>query len=207
MDASTASISFRCAVTAALLGALTLALPAAAQTARPRPGINEQERVTAPPRPRSGPSGQGTATPPAPVRRVPTPPPARATLFFCETDNVQCRTNINWFGIDDIRDLHIFAAYRNVTGEHTQQVRLRMPDGNLYQSVETRFTTLASGSGPEVQVAVRSQGEPTVVTVVPVAGTHITQRSLDGTWVIELLLDGKPVGRAELILQPRNPQP
>ncbi|GEM_PF-5990237 len=206
MDGSTASTFSKRALAAVALSALALAAPAAAQSARPRPGANEQERVTAP-RPRSGPSGQGTVTPPAPGRRVPAPPPARATLFFCETDNVQCRTNINWFGIDDIRDLHIFAAYRNVTGEHTQQVRLLMPDGNLYQSVETRFTTLAGGSSPQVQVATRSRGEPTVITVVPVAGTHITQRSLDGVWVIELLLNGKPVGRANLIIQPRNPEP
>ena len=127
-----------------------------------------------------------------------------AELFFCETRDVQCRTSINTFDLDGVRDLFLFAAWRNVTGEHTQQLRLVLPDGNTYQTLETKFTADTSSADPDVQVAVRSRDDRAVNVPLAVAGTHITQRSLDGTWTVELFLDGKFITRTTLIFRPRG---
>jgi hypothetical protein len=40
----------------------------------------------------------------------------------------------------------------------------------------------------------------------PVAGTHITQRSLAGVWTVEVELDGTRVARRELVLLPQRSQ-
>lgn len=138
----------------------------------------------------------------AEVRRQ-APAPA-ASIFFCEVADVQCRTSINQFDLDDLRDLYVFAAWRNVSGEHVQQLRFVLPDGGTYQMIETKFTTAANPSAAGVQKAVLSRGEPTVVAILPVAGSNITQRSLSGNWIVELSLDGRFVARANLVLRPRQ---
>jgi hypothetical protein len=51
-----------------------------------------------------------------------------------------------------------------------------------------------------VQVPKKSQGEPTVMAVLPVAGTYITQHALTGMWEIEVILDGKSITKAKFQL-------
>lgn len=158
-----------------------------------------QQRPTRP----AGPKHESERREEKPARPAPPRKPT-ATLFFCETRDVQCRTSITEFGIDDVRDLFIFAAYRNLSGEHVQRLRLVMPDGNTYQVTETKFTTEDSASGPGMQVAVRSREDFAVSVALPVAGTHITQRSLTGAWSVELYLDGKLIATSSLTFRPRN---
>jgi len=130
----------------------------------------------------------------------------KASIFFCSTDDVQCRTKINEFALDDIRDLFVFSAWKHVDGEHTQELRFLLPDGNLYQKIETKFTTQESAKKQGVRATVKSREEAALSVALPVAGTHITQRSLAGTWTVELFLDGHLVASSELIFKPR-PQP
>jgi hypothetical protein len=74
-----------------------------------------------------------------------------------------------------------------------------------------KFTTAradgagASSSG-KVQLATMSRGQPTTVLDFPVAGTHITQRSLAGVWTVEVQLDGTRVARRDLVFLPQRPQ-
>ena len=124
-----------------------------------------------------------------------------ASIFFCENNNVQCRTDLNRFDLASIRDLYVFAAWKQVSGAHTQKIRFLLPDGNLYQVLETKFTTQAVSQTQGVQAAVPSRGEPTVVAMLPVAGTHITQRALVGTWTVELFLDGNLITRTQLVFR------
>lgn len=128
---------------------------------------------------------------------------AQAEAFFCGVSSVECRSGTADFEIDQLRDLFIFVAWRGVRGMHSQEVRLLLPDGNLYQALDTKFTTqqgLAAMDG--VQVAQLSRGEPTVVSFLPVAGTFITQRLLSGTWRIQVSLDGKLVTETTFELRP-----
>ena len=155
------------------------------------------------------------AAQPVPQREVEvTPPPFRnpqAAIFFCTVSDVQCRNDDNRFYLNEVRDLFVFVAWGKVSGEHTARIRLLLPDGNLYQQTETRFTTqpqsaaAAAASQGKVQVARISRGEPTTMLELPVAGTHITQRSLTGAWTVEVELDGKPAARRNLILLPQRP--
>ncbi len=126
----------------------------------------------------------------------------QAEVFFCETQAVECRTTASDFDITKLRDLFVFVSWRGVTGEHTQELRLLLPDGNLYQTITARFTTAPIALSPEVQVAKDSRGEPTVVSVLPVAGTFITQHFLVGTWTVEVILDGQSITRVSFTLRP-----
>ncbi len=127
--------------------------------------------------------------------------PPNGSLFFCENNNVQCRTELSRFDLDVIRDLYVFAAWKQVSGEHTQHIRFVLPDGNTYQTLETKFTTQATSQTQGVQPTVLSRGEPTTVSMMPVAGSHITQRSLAGTWIVELYLDGNLITRTRLVFR------
>lgn len=50
-----------------------------------------------------------------------------------------------------------------------------------------------------------SRGDSTVLTVLPVAGTYISQRNLAGTWQVRVLLDGNPALASNLTLRSRTP--
>ncbi len=149
-------------------------------------------------------AGCSAGSPQPPLAGPPTASP-QATVFFCENNDVQCRTANNVFDVGKLRDLFVFVAWRGVSGLHAYQLRFFLPDANHYMTLETRFTTDATPLAPDVQVAVRSRGEPTVVNVLPVAGTFITQHGLTGNWRVEVFLDGEFISQAQFTLQPAQP--
>ena len=51
----------------------------------------------------------------------------------------------------------------------------------------------------------KSRGDSAVLTVLPVAGTFITQRNFSGTWRIRVLLDDRLALESEFTLAPRQP--
>lgn len=51
----------------------------------------------------------------------------------------------------------------------------------------------------------KSRGDSAVLTVLPVAGTYITQRSLSGSWRVRVLLDDRLAVESEFTLAPRPP--
>lgn len=143
------------------------------------------------------PSGPAAAAPSA----------VSAEVFFCETSAVECRTTTNDFTVTEVRDLFVFVAWQGVSGLHAQELRFVLPDGNLYQNKTTKFTAETGSTPiPDVQIAKLSQGEPTVVSALPVGGTFITQHFLTGTWAVEVYLDGAPVTQAPFVLRPPQQQ-
>jgi hypothetical protein len=50
-----------------------------------------------------------------------------------------------------------------------------------------------------------SRGDTAVLTVLPVAGTYITQRNFSGNWQVRVLLDGKLVIESAFTLTPAPP--
>ena len=87
-----------------------------------------------------------------------------------------------------VRILKIDVEWLTLVGAHTQQLELITPGGSIYQ----RFTS-----------AVESvTGRATVETQVPVAGTWITQYSLEGQWEVRVYLDDAvtPVATASFTL-------
>ncbi len=61
--------------------------------------------------------------------------------------------------------------------------------------------TNTSAPAPPEPFLTMSRGDPSVITVLPVAGTFITQHNLSGTWTVKVLLDDKPVLSAQFTLK------
>ena len=244
------------------------------------PGIGADQRRPPTPRDKRLPT---RSTQPGAVTRPQAPPERgrtgivlglRPEIFFCETSDPQCRTSIDTFFLDDIRDLYVFVTWPYSFGEHVQTVEFILPDGHLYQRKETTFTvsapqrkhkprrgppvrtltalsaadksTQSASPAPKTKLSIgergvapvprgqlqsvrrrvsagireplprmdratvlvsRSQsrtvsrGVPAAITVLPVAGTFITQRRLAGTWTVRVLLDDKPVLFAQFTLK------
>jgi hypothetical protein len=51
----------------------------------------------------------------------------------------------------------------------------------------------------------KSRGDSSILTVLPVGGTYITQRNLSGTWRVRVLLDDRLAFESEFTLVPRQP--
>jgi hypothetical protein len=105
-----------------------------------------------------------------------------ATVKFCddETENPNC-TSKDTFSLAQIRDLFTWINWQAVpAGTHTQELDIFMPQGHaLYVKYSNSF-----------QITDTPKGSATVMSVMPVAGTWITQRQFTGTWEVDVLLDG-----------------
>jgi hypothetical protein len=167
----------------------------------------------------------------------PLPTPRRPEIFYCETPDTSCRTTQDAFPIADLRDLFVFVAWPNVSGQHVQNVEFFLPDGSLYSSKKTRFSiggaSHVAAVAPEFKnevapvppaphlmadankvhpegiptLLMKSRGDSAILTVLPVGGTYITQRNLSGTWRVRVLLDERLAIESEFTLVPRQPAP
>ena len=156
-------------------------------------------------------------------------------IFYCEKPDTSCRTTQDTFPLADLRDLFVFVVWPGVTGQHIQTVQFLLPDRGVYSSQKTRFniggpvyTANAVPSGQNVVAPVppaphlitdankmhsegissllmKSRGDATVLTVLPVAGTFITQRNLSGVWRVRVLLDDRLALESEFTLVPPQP--
>src|SRR6267378_5437230 len=154
------------------------------------------------------------------VRR-PQPRPRGPEIFYCETPDTSCRTTQDTFPIADLRDLFVFVVWPGVGGQHVQTVEFLLPDGSAYTSSKTRFSigsarpvaAMAHEFKNEVSptppaphlmadanqnhaegiptLLMKSRGDSSILTVLPVGGTYITQRNLSGTWRVRILLDDR----------------
>ena len=169
--------------------------------------------------------------------RRPQPRPRGPEIFYCETSDTSCRTTQNTFPIADLRDLFVFVVWPGVSGQHVQTVEFLLPDGSIYSTKKTRFSiggvvpvsAMAPAFKNEVSPAppaphliadankihpegipvllMKSRGDSSILTVLPVGGTYITQRNLSGTWRVRVLLDDRLALESEFTLVPRQPAP
>ena len=157
------------------------------------------------------------------VARRPLPRPRRPEIFYCETPDTSCRTTQDAFPIADLRDLFVFVVWPGVTGQHVQTVEFLLPGGSIYSSRKTRFSIggaspLPARAAPHLvadankvhpegitTLLMKSRGDSSVLTVLPVGGTYITQRNLSGTWRVRVFLDDRLVLESEFTLLPHQP--
>jgi len=167
--------------------------------------------------------------------RRPQPRPRGPEIFYCETPDTSCRTTQNTFPIADLRDLFVFVVWPGVSGQHVQTVEFLLPDDSIYSTKKTRFSiggvvpvaAMAPAFKNEVSPAppaphliadankihpegvpallMKSRGDSSILTVLPVGGTYITQRNLSGTWRVRVLLDDRLALESEFTLVPRQP--
>jgi len=176
---------------------------------------------------------KGDSTSDARLRaRRPQPRPRGPEIFYCETPDSSCRTTQDTFPIADLRDLFVFVVWPGVSGQHVRTVEFLLPGGSIYSSKKTRFSI--GGASPAAAMApafkneaspaphliadankvhpegiptllMKSRGDSSVLTVLPVGGTYITQRNLSGTWRVRVLLDDRLALESEFTLVPRPP--
>jgi hypothetical protein len=159
--------------------------------------------------------------------------PRRVEIFFCETPNTTCRTTQDVFSIAELRDLYVFIVWPGLTGQHVQTVEFLLPDGSVYSSKKTQFiiggvmphAAVAPAFQNEVSpqpparhlladanrihpqgipsLLTKSRGDSSILTVLPVGGTYITQRNLSGTWGVRVLLDDRLMLESAFTLTPQ----
>jgi hypothetical protein len=167
---------------------------------------------------------------PRPIARGP-------EIFYCETADTSCRTTQDSFPVDDLRDLYVFVVWPGVSGQHVQTVQFFLPEGSVYSSHKTQFSigghVFSAAAAPASlnvvaptpparhlmadankihsegipSLLMKSRGDSAVLTVLPVAGTYITQRNLSGTWRVRVLLDDRLALESEFTLVPAQPAP
>jgi hypothetical protein len=87
------------------------------------------------------------------------------------------------FSVEQTRDVKILVWW-SLTGQHVQRIELLSPDGSLYQRVQTAFDANTANLQPR-----GNQLYMSVETILPVAGTWITDHSLFGAWTVNVYLD------------------
>jgi hypothetical protein len=120
--------------------------------------------------------------------------PASASVSFCNAAQVNCQSQSASFSLttSNIPDVNIFVDWANVTsGTHSQEMRLLMPNGNLFQRLQNTFVVARNGNG-----------SARVNRIVPIAGSFISQRRITGGWKVKVSLDGKAVTTGDLRLDP-----
>ena len=165
--------------------------------------------------------------------RPPQPKPRGPEIFFCETPDTTCRTTQEVFPLDELRDLFVFVVWPGVTGQHVQTTQFLLPDGSVYSSKKTQFiiggVTAFSATAPAFRnevsplpparhlmtdanrthtqgipsLLMKSRGDSSILTVLPVGGTYITQRNLGGTWRVRVFLDDRLALQSEFTLVSR----
>jgi hypothetical protein len=152
------------------------------------------------------------------------PDAARAEVFFCETLDPGCRSNNSTFFIEELRDVYVFAAWPDLTGQHVQTVEFYLPDGHLYERKVQAFTfrrvpqRFPGGVRISAAAADRmvlkpveehltiSRGARTVITPLAVAGTFITQHRLLGTWTVRVRLENGAAATGQFELRSGPPR-
>lgn len=87
------------------------------------------------------------------------------------------------FSVGQTRDLKIVVWWA-LNSQHVQRLELLSPDGSLYQRLQTSFDADTSKL-----VQRGNQSYMSVETILPVAGTWITDHSLFGAWTVNVYLD------------------
>ena len=120
-------------------------------------------------------------------------PKPEASIKFCA--NNHC--NKDTFPILGVDQIDMLTVWRNLSpGDHVQDLKLILPNGDVYQVLHTAFTTSPSNTHGRVR-ALATEGGHALDTVLPVRGTWIQQFSMTGTWSVQMLLDGNQVQTAK----------
>jgi hypothetical protein len=121
------------------------------------------------------------------------PTPASAAVSICDASKSNCQAAAASFSLAGVPDLNVAVNWTNVpAGTHSQEIRLLMPNGNLYQRFQNSFLVPANDSN----------GSANVSRNIPITGTFITERQITGGWKVEVSLDGKVTTIGNLQLNP-----
>jgi hypothetical protein len=133
----------------------------------------------------SGAPGSGTG---------PTVTPATATISFCNAAQASCQSQNANFSLkaSNIPTLNVKVDWANVAaGTHSQEMRLLLPNGYLFERLQNTFAVPRGGDG-----------SASVTRNIPIAHSYIAQRRITGGWKVRISLDGKVITTSDLRLDP-----
>lgn len=120
--------------------------------------------------------------------------PGSATVSFCNAAQANCQSQSANFSMttSNIPDLNIKVDWASVLpGTHSQEIRMMMPNGNLFQRLQDTFMVAPDGNGGA-----------SVNRNIQIAGSFISQRQITGGWKVEVSLDGQAKANGDLRLDP-----
>jgi hypothetical protein len=109
-------------------------------------------------------------------------------VFVSSPEAARTRRRKPKFSAAEIMDIQFKTLVsRRLTGQHSLELKVYTPKGNLYQSMTFQFD--ADAPIPE-GARRRSRRFQEVKAILPVAGTSIVTSSMYGIWRVEAFLDG-----------------
>jgi hypothetical protein len=108
------------------------------------------------------------------------------------------------FSVTQVRELYIYSQRSRMSGQHRELRKFYAPSGDLYYQKVIAFSTELEQPVPftdrvsvphnRTVAALQTDENNRAVLedVFPVAGTWISDRSLTGTWTVEVYLDNSP---------------
>jgi hypothetical protein len=161
-----------------------VSVPAASVPAVPKPG-----------RPAKPPDAIPTVAEPVSARLVFTQSPCTASVAQVDAE----------FSITGVRELFVCTIWSGLAGEHTELMRFRAPDGEIYYQKLIAFSTTATAPMPFTRpvdvphdevvraLEVEANGELVVGDYIALAGAWIGDHGMIGPWQLEVFLDGAKV--------------
>ena len=134
-------------------------------------------------------------------------------VFFSDSPDGACLPGGRQFTLEELRGLYVCVVWAGAAGTYAQQVTFETPGGHVYQRVISAFDTESGSAGRTVEVdgraypvhtVRRSGGRVFVTTLLPVAGTFITQYNMAGVWTVKVSLNGETIGQDTFELVQRN---
>ncbi|MCX7944843.1 MAG: hypothetical protein N2746_10095 [Deltaproteobacteria bacterium] len=106
------------------------------------------------------------------------------------------------FSINTVIDLYIASRFSFYSGIHTIEIKVYLPDGNLYinSRVDVDFDVQASYSLDSVII----ENDNSILIakyIMPVAGTELAILMITGIYKTEIYLDGVKVAEREFLLK------
>jgi hypothetical protein len=135
-------------------------------------------------------------------------------VLVSDSPDGACLPSGRQFTLAELRGLYVCAVWLGVEGTYAQQLTFETPGGHVYQRIVSAFDTAPGPAGRTVQfdgraypvkTAGRGSGDRTLVTtLLPVAGTFITQYNMAGVWTVKVSLNGEVIGQDTFELLPNN---
>jgi hypothetical protein len=124
----------------------------------------------------------------------PTITPATAAVTICDATQSNCQSSTAAFSLSSpkVPDLNIVVDWADVpSGTHSQEIRLLMPNGDVFQKLQNTFVVTTNGTG-----------RASVSRNIPISGSFIADRQITGGWKVEVSLDGNTTTTGNLQLNP-----
>jgi hypothetical protein len=104
--------------------------------------------------------------------------------------------------VSSVRELFVCTVWSRLEGEHTELMKFRAPDGELYYQKLIAFSTSATAPLPFTptadvphedvvrSVAIDGRGKLVIGDYLALAGAWIGDHGMIGPWQLEVFLDG-----------------